>query len=393
MTLRTGAGALLDRASRRAFLRRVAAAAGTLSAACLPRGVEAPAAQKPGEGRPAERPPFTMFVYSGLTERAYRETFVPGFEARSGVRVTLDPGWWDMAAKLKVAPRDQTSFDLVMTDPTQGFPAIRDGLFTKIDLARVPNAARFAPRILDTWVYRDGWGVPFVSSAMSLAWNRDLVPGGLRSWADLFAEALKGEIMLYSASYMSLFTFAAAKVALDGRPGTAARALESDLDGVLRFAREKRDWVKYWWPATSEAVLALLQRNVRAGNLHGNGLITPLKESKPVGLAIPRDDRAYVQLFFLVPKSTRDRALAEDAINYIASPEVQRALVEQSGELSCNVPEVAADLAPRHPEWARVYPSSRDDWDSLAYYPYDVYDKHAAKIADFWNREILRRSS
>jgi len=77
--------------------------------------------------------PFTMFVYSGLTEKAYRELFVPGFEAQSGAKVTLDPGWWDMAPKLKVAPGDQAAFDLVMTDPTQGFPAIRDGLFTRID--------------------------------------------------------------------------------------------------------------------------------------------------------------------------------------------------------------------------------------------------------------------
>src|SRR5438874_8553983 len=56
--------------------------------------------------------PFTMFVYSGLTEKAYRELFVPGFEAQSGSKVSLDPGWWDMAAKLKVTRNDQAAFDL-----------------------------------------------------------------------------------------------------------------------------------------------------------------------------------------------------------------------------------------------------------------------------------------
>ena len=57
-----------------------------------------------------------MCVYSGLTEKAYRELFVPSFEAQSGTKVTLDPGWWDMAPKLKVTPSDQSAFDLVMTD-------------------------------------------------------------------------------------------------------------------------------------------------------------------------------------------------------------------------------------------------------------------------------------
>ena len=334
-----------------------------------------------------------MFVYSGLTERAYRELFVPGFEAQSGVKVTLDPGWWDMAAKLKVTPNDQSAFDLVMTDPTQGFPGIRDGLFTKIDLERLPNAKRFAPKVLDSWIYKDGWGVPFVSSAMTLTWHKEAVPGGLKSWGDLFSEGLKGEVMLYNAYYMSLFTFAAGKVALDGKPGTARAALENDLDGVLAFAKQKREWVKFWWPATADAVNALLQRNVKAGNIHGNGLIQPLNDGKPIDLVIPKEDRAYVQLFFLVPRNTHDRRIAEDAINYIAGPEFQKNIADRTGELSSNIPEISAEVAPRNPVWARVYPNSREDWESLSYYPYDLYDKQATKIVDFWNREILRKTS
>ena len=119
-------------------------------------------------------------------------------------------------------------------------------------------------------------------------------------------------------------------------------------------------------------------------------MIAPLKEQKPVDLTIPREDRAYVQLFFLVPKNTRSRQLAEDAINYIAGAEFQQAIVEKTGELSCNIPDASATLAPKHPEWAKVYPHSREDWDSLAYYPYESYEKQAAKIIDFWNREVLR---
>jgi hypothetical protein len=56
-----------------------------------------------------------------------------------------------------------------MTDPTQGFAGTRDGLFTRIDLERLPNAKRFALKVLDSWIHRDRWGVPFVSSAMTLA--------------------------------------------------------------------------------------------------------------------------------------------------------------------------------------------------------------------------------
>jgi spermidine/putrescine-binding protein len=375
--------------NRRTWFGRAGGALAALTiAACAPSPTAKPTAPAKSDARP-----FTMFVYSGLTERAYREHFVPGFEAQSGVKVTLDPGWWDMAAKLKVSPSDQTPFDLVMTDPTQGYPGIRDGLFAKIDVNRIPNAKKFAPKILDAWVYNEGWGIPFISSAMTLAWNSELVTTPLRSWGELFSEGLKGEIMLYNAYYMSLYTFAAGKAALDGKPGTARKQIEDDLDGVLTFARQKRDWVKFWWPSTGEAVQALLLKNVKAGNIHGNGLIQPLAENKPLGLVIPPDDRAYVQLFFLVPKNARDVKVAEDAINYIAGEAFQRAIAEKTGELAANIPEVAAEVAPKSPIWAKVYPHSRDDWGNLAYYPYDAFDKNAKKISDFWNREILRKSS
>ncbi|HYU17907.1 MAG TPA: ABC transporter substrate-binding protein [Chloroflexota bacterium] len=391
---------LARRSSRRRLLKGAGGLAALLTGGgllgCQPAARTGAAGPTPApaaadqEDQPRE---FTMFVYSGLTERAYRDLFVPSFEAQRGVKVTLDPGWWDMAPKLKVSPADQVPFDLVMTDPTQGFPSIRDGLFTRIDLERAPNARRFAPRVLDSWIYRDGWGVPFISSAMTLAWNSELVTTPFTSWGDLFAEGLKGEIMLYNAYYMSLYTFAAAKAALDGKPGSARQMIENDLDGVLQFARQKRDWVKFWWPSTADAVQALVLKNVKAGNIHGNGLIQPLADAKPLGLVIPPHDRAYVQLFFLVPKNTRSVQVAEDAINFIAGSEFQRAIADKTGELSCNIPEVAAEVAPRNPIWARVYPHSQEDWANLNYYPYDVYDKQASKIVDFWNREILRKTN
>lgn len=395
--------------ARRASRRRLLQAAGGLAASvaaggligCQPTATapakpsDAPKAADAPKPAPKSEPPreFTMFVYSGLTERAYRDLFVPAFEAQSGAKVTLDPGWWDMAAKLKVSPTDQAPFDLVMTDPTQGFPGIRDGVFTKINLDRVPNAKRFAPKVLDSWIYREGWGVPYVSSAMTLTWNTELIKTPLKSWGDLFGEGLKGEIMLFNSYYMSLHTFAAAKAALDGKPGSAHTLMESELDGVFAFAREKREWVKFWWPDTAAAVQALLLNNVKAGNIHGNGLIKPLQEGKPVDMVIPVEDRAYVQLFFLVPKNTRNVEMAENAINLIASPDFQRSLADKTGELSCNIPDVAAEVAPSNQIWARVYPHTAQDWDNLSYYPYDPYDKNLDKIVNFWNREVLKKES
>jgi spermidine/putrescine-binding protein len=333
----------------------------------------------------------TVFVYAGLTENTYREVFNPAFEKATGAKVTLSPGWWDSAAKLKTSPEEQPPFDLVLTDPTQGFPGIRDGLFQKIDLSKVPNAKNFAPNILDTFVYKEAWGVPYISSAMTLCWHKELVPDGLKKWSDLLSEGLKGKIMMYNSYYLSLYTFAVAKVEMDGKPGTAKQEMERNLDGVLQFAKDKRDWVKYWWPTTADGVNALLQKNVSAGNIHGNGMIAPLRDSKPVDFIVPDNDQAYVQLFLVVPKTTKNKELAEAAINIIASEEVQRGFGMKTGELSVNIPAIATEVSKAQPVWAKVYPSTSTQFQNLSYYPYELYDKNADKLTKFWDREILRK--
>lgn len=334
----------------------------------------------------------TVFVYSGLTEETFRNVYAPAFEKATGAKMILSPGWWDAAAKLQSSPDDQPPFDLVETDPIQGFPGIRQNLFQKIDVSKIPNAKNFAPQILDSSIYTDSYGLPFISSAMTVCWHNELVPGGLKKWSDLFSEGMKGKIMLYNAYYMSLYTFAVAKVEMDGKPGTAKQEITNNLDGVLQFAKEKSEWVKYWWPTTADAVNALLQKNVSAGNIHGNGLISPIQSNKPVGFTVPTNDQAYVQLFFVVPRTTKQPELAQAAMDFFASQQIQRAFGEQTGQFSVNIPSIAAEVAPKQPVWARVYPNQPDQFKNLSYYPYDVYDKNNDKITAFWNSQVLRKS-
>lgn len=364
--------------------------ASTTAAATAATGTTAAAAgsgTKPFAGRT-----LTIFVYAGAHEKSFREVFNPAFEAATGAKVELIPGWWDAIAKLKSSPEDQPPFDLLESDPIQSYPAIREGLFQKVDTAKLTNAKNFAPRILDSMIYKESWGLPFISSPMTLFWHKELVPEGLTRWSDLFSEGLKGKITMYNSYYISLYTFAIAKVEMDGKPGTAKAEMENNLDGVLQFAKEKRDWVKYWWPTTTDGVNALLQKNVSAGNIHGNGVITPLRDNKPVGYIIPENDRAYVELFLVVSKTSKNKDLAEAAMNFFASEQIQREMGLKVGELSVNTPAVAQEVATKWPIWGKVYPVQPDDFNRINFYPYLTYDKNSDKISKFWDREILRKA-
>ncbi|MEZ4434571.1 MAG: extracellular solute-binding protein [bacterium] len=383
------------RINRRQLLGWAGAAGLGLGLAACSRGGEgettgvtrAPAA---GGKRAFEGQTLRMFIYSGAWEKTFREAFVPAFQQQTGATVILDPGWWDSIPKLKASPPGQPAFDLVLTDATQGYPAIREGLFQQLDMAAIPNRARITPAVLDNHVYRDGYGIPFPESVMTLAYNKSLVAAPPTGWGDLARPEHDGKLGLYNSFYMSLYTFACIKADLDGKAGQASALIDTDLEGVFRFAAAQRDRVRYWWPTSTDMVLNLSQKNVALGNMHSPDILPALREQPALGAVVPPTDRAFVLLMWVVPAGTKQKALAEAAIDYIFGEAFQTALAERGS--TTPLADVAAKVAAKDPFWKQIYPSTTEELAAVRYYPYDAYFKDWDAIVARWDREILRKS-
>lgn len=385
--------------SRRRFLERSGRTAlGVAAVAALGGCAEADRDDVRGEGAPSpggtarsqdfKGEALTLLVYSGLTEQLYKRHFVPQFEAATGAKVTIESAWTEGIARLQAAPESNPPFDVVQNDPTQGAPAIKAGLFQQFDVKRITNASRFAPQLLEADVWKQSYALPFHSSAMTLVTNTSLRPQPYRSWLELLTDPPKDGVMLYNLPYMSVYTFAAMKAEQEGRVGTAARMLRDDPDSVLRFAIANRGLAKYFWTSTTDGMNALLRGEAAAGNMHGNGPLTPKREGKPVTGIRPPGDIGYAQLWFAIPQKVRNLDLSIAAINHIASPEFQGALAG-SGEYSCAIPELAAAQAAKDPEWAATFPHTAADFAALTYYPYEALANES--IARTWDREVLRK--
>jgi spermidine/putrescine-binding protein len=330
-----------------------------------------------------------IFVYAGGHEQTMREAFVPAFEKLTRATAVLDPGWWGSTAKLKLSPKGQPAYDLMVSDATEGYPAIRDGLFQQIDRKRVPNAGNLSPCVLENWVYQKGYGVTFPDSVMTLAYHKTLTPFAPQRWDDLLRPEVKQKVALYNSFYMSLYTFACMKAARDGRPGTAAALVDKDLDGVLKFAKEHRDQVKIWWPTSSDMAGHLVQQNCSLGNMHSPEMLKVLREHPELGAVVPEADRAFVQVMWLIPDGTPRKQLAEVALNLIFSEEMQ--LVFARLGAACAVPSVAALMAREDALWKQIYPSTEAQLKEVRYYPYDAYFRDWDHVNEVWDREVLRK--
>ncbi len=366
--------------TRRQFLLAAGLASG-LAAGCR-RGSS-------GKSGPFAGQSLRVFVYAGGHEKTMRETFVPRFEEETGAKAVLDPGWWDSIAKLKASPPGKPAYDLVITDATQGYPAIKEGLFQQLDMANVPNHKNLTPSALDNWVFRDRYGVPYPDAVMTLAYNRDLVSPPPAAWSDLLRDDLRGKVALYNSFYMSLYTFACMKAAEDGKAGTARQMVRDDLQGVLQYSKERRDRVKFWWPTTTDMILALARKDCAAGNMQSPEMLQALRQEKALAAAVPEADRTFVQVMWCVPDGTPRKELAEKAIDLIFSEELQLAFARR-GSASA-VPAVAKQMAAEDAFWKSIYPHTDEQLRTLGYYPYDTYAEHWDDIASFWDRQVLRK--
>ena len=146
---------------------------------------------------------------------------------------------------------------------------------------------------------------------------------------------LSGKLSFYESFYFSLFTFACMKAAADGKPGTAHRMLTENLGAVLDFAKRERGRVQFWWPTGSKMLQDLLQGNFAAGNGHSVTMLQSAKEKPEVlGFTTPESDRVYAQLMWVIPADTPNAELAESAIDFLMSQDVQVALARQGAGTS-----------------------------------------------------------
>jgi len=329
-----------------------------------------------------------IFVYAGNHERMMREVFVPAFETQTGQTCVLESGWWDAPAKLKASPPGRPAFDLLITDATQGYPAIREGMFASLEEANLPNVKKLAPRALDNPVWHQRVGVPYPDSVMTLAYRRAAVQPAPTTWADLLREGLRGQIAMYSSFYMSLYTFACMRAAQEGKPGTAHTLIENDLQGMLAYAQRERSRVKFWWKTSAEMILDLGRGSALACNMHSPEMLQALHEDKSLAAVVPQADRALIQVLWCIPADSPRKRLAEEAINILFSDEVQLGFALRGSATA--LPKVAARVAASDPLWASIYPHTSEQFAQLRYYPYETYAKHWDDIAEYWERRVLR---
>ena len=263
----------------------------------------------------------TVVSWGGASQAAQKKIFFDGFAKESGHPV-LDEAWDGgigiLQSKVKAG---NPSWDVVSVEAEELALGCFDGLFEKIDWAKVGNKEDFIPGAVSEC------GVGSAVWSMVLAYDGAKYPaGGPSSWADFWdTQKFPGKRSLRKGPKYTL-EFA---LLADGVKAADVYKVLATPEGVDR-AFKKLDALKpniVWWESGAQP-LQLLATGEVAMTTSYNGRITSINETEKRDFRIVWPGSVYAVDSWVILKGSENKDAAMDFIAFASKPELMAQIPE-----------------------------------------------------------------
>ncbi|KWW21848.1 spermidine/putrescine ABC transporter substrate-binding protein [Peribacillus simplex] len=307
----------------------------------------------------------------GFADDFFRPEVYEPFEKEHNVKIVVDSG--NNADRLNKVRQANSDVDVIYLSDYYAQQGIDEGLFEKIDAAKVPNMKQIydqakAPNGAD-------YGPAYTIAQFGIAYNPDEVNAPISSWKDLWSKDLKGKITIPSITSTTgpMFLDAASKV-------SGSKEFNEDK----AFAQMKKimpNAVKEYGQ-TSEFVNMFSQGEIAAGPIM-EMYFGDLQEAVPNAKFIAPKEGGYAVMNTVnIVKASDQKELAEEFMNYILSKEVQ----EKSAKAKIDSP-VNTEVKLSEKE-AKGLTYGEDVINSLRVLDMKFVNENSKQWIDRWNREL-----
>jgi putative spermidine/putrescine transport system substrate-binding protein len=152
----------------------------------------------------SQKEPLVVSVWGGNWKDTVDKVVGKAFTAKTGIPVEFEVGGTlDRLAKARVA-KGSPLVDLNFTTTHVGRLYISDGLYQKLDMAKLPSAKDLAKEGLRSEFHIGTWAYVY-----TIAYRPDQVPFEITKWSDLWDPRLKGKVGLPDFDPSHIITIAA----------------------------------------------------------------------------------------------------------------------------------------------------------------------------------------
>jgi putative spermidine/putrescine transport system substrate-binding protein len=342
--------------SRRSFLRQSLVAGGVLATS---------------HRVAAQTRTLSIMVNAGQYQDTLTRLVIEPFQKKHNVRVLVTPGSsTEMLAKLR-AEKASPSVDLVVIAETVAVTGRLEGIFEKMERAKIANLVDVEPKALNP----DGFGFASLYATAGIGYNAEKVKPAPQAWKDMWNPAYKGMIGVQDIAGTTGVQFLI----------TAARLHGGDERNIDRGFKALAELMKMGASINSGKPAEITNLF-----LTDTILMSPGVENSFYKVYSPKDKRfAFVlpqEGFFAIPytveivKGRKGGDLVYDFMSMQLDPEVQQGFMESILMTPVNTRvKIPASLATLVPEAKAALPF---DWGAIA--------RNRAAWQERFNKEIAR---
>ena len=305
----------------------------------------------------------------GFNGEKLDQFIVQPFQEKCGCELVFETG--NNADRLnKVKLRDGAGVDVIYLTDSFSQIGVEEGLFQKIDPAKIPNLAGLYDMAKDP---QGGYGPAYTIGRVGIVYDAAKVEPGITSWADLWRDDLAGKISL-----PGITTTAGPMVVMIAGEKAGTDAFEDADPAFAEIEALKANVVKNY--NTGSEMINLFSTGEITVSLAQDFAVGQLKAAVPTVEWANLEDGAIATLNTVnIPKGAANVDLAHEFINFILDPELQATLAKNG----VDAPTVASvELTP---EEAAQWTYGKEMIDGLKRVDYSKMNAAKAGWIDRWN--------
>lgn len=267
-------------------------------------------------GAAAQTKELVVAAWGGLYEEGWRQSLIPAFEKKHGVKIVWVPGVSSATVAKMRAQKDAPEIDLAMMDDGPHRQAVALGLVDKIDRSKLTNAKD----LYDVAFEKDDYGIGFGLTASGLFYNTKIFADNKwappTSWLDLYRPELKGKVSVHSISHASgLFLL----LALNKIAGGTDQNLNPGFARAKDLAPNVLTFDKF-----GETPTLIQQGTAAMGTWFLNSVVSVANGGVPVEFVYPKEGTYAVKEVITLVKGRPNQDLAYKFIDMMLTAEEQQ---------------------------------------------------------------------
>lgn len=289
------------------------------------------------------------------------------FEKETGIKVNYTT-YETNEEMYNILKSSNSSYDVVIPSDYMIEQLINEDMLSEIDFDNVPNFKNIMDKYKTTAYDKDGkYSVPYSWGVVALCYNKTMVDKKPDSFSALWDEKYSGQMLMFNNSRDAM----AIAMRLKGiDPG---KITKEDIDIASDYLSEQRPLLKKY---VMDQVFTEMEGSQAAlAPYYAGDIVVMMDNNEDLDYVLPKEGSNLFIDAMCIPKNSKNKALAEEFINFMLKPEVAKANAEYLGYSTPN--QAAYELLDEDIKNNElIYPS--DEYLSKCYtfsnLPQDVYN-------------------